>query len=460
MGSIGLKTGSWALVLLLATRAHGQGPADTLVGLKGLVESAAQRYHAIKAGKLEVDAAQQGVEVAKYSRMPMLDVSYQAGIGTANNLTGIFYPGDILPMTGPPSTRNNYSPGTGSAASLLLNWQAATFGARNAQIDASIAEAGARRATWEATLFDYKIRVISVYLDVLLAADIVQVQRSNIERSQALLRESRFLSRTGVRPGVDTALLTSELSKSRVGYLQAQQQLKVTQLTLGQLIGTDGLPIAIDTAFIEQLPPGKSEKDTAMSGVPFIREGESQVQLSEARERALHKSFLPKLNVWGTGFARGSGFQADGTLKTWDGLGLSRYNYGAGVSMVFPILKYGEVRRQSQAQAFLSDAAREQLEERRSELTSRQRIAVATLENSMAVAGETDVSLGSGRYAYNAMRIRYNTGLATYADLIQSQYGLLKAELDRKQAYWQAWKALLLKAAVLGDEKLFLQAIK
>jgi hypothetical protein len=37
---------------------------------------------------------------------------------------------------------------------------------------------------------------------------------------------------------------------------------------------------------------------------------------------------------------------------------------------------------------------------------------------------------------------------------------LLKAELDVKSAYWDAWKALLLQAAVKGDEQIFLNAIK
>lgn len=451
--------------MLLASGVRAQAPGDTLVRLTGLVESAAQRYHAIKAARLDVDAARQDVEVAKYSRMPTLDLSYQAGIGTANNLTGMYYPGEMLSMTGPPSVLNKYSPATGSAASLLLNWQAVTFGARSAQIDASVAEARAKRASWDATLFDYKIKVIGAYLDVLLAADVVVVQLGNVQRGEAVLRESRFLSRTGVRPGVDTALLTSELSKSRVGWLQACQQLKVAQLTLGQLIGAEGLPVPVDTVFMERLPGdiksvAAGGPDTALSSVPWILEGESLVRLSESKQRALRKSFLPRLNIWGTGFARGSGFEPDGSLKTWDGLGLSRYNYGAGVSLVFPILKYGEVRRQAQAQSFLSEAAREQVQERRSELLSRQRIADATLASNVAVAAETDVSLGSGRYAYNAMRIRYNTGLATYADLMQAQYGLLKAELDRKQAYWDAWKALLLEAAVRGDENLFLNAIK
>jgi outer membrane protein TolC len=58
------------------------------------------------------------------------------------------------------------------------------------------------------------------------------------------------------------------------------------------------------------------------------------------------------------------------------------------------------------------------------------------------------------------MQIRYNTGLVNFSDLIQAQYNLLKAELDMKTAYWDAWKALLLQTAVKGDEKIFLNAIR
>jgi hypothetical protein len=44
--------------------------------------------------------------------------------------------------------------------------------------------------------------------------------------------------------------------------------------------------------------------------------------------------------------------------------------------------------------------------------------------------------------------------------VIQAQYNLLKAELDIKKYYWDAWKTLLLQAAVSGNENLFLNAIK
>jgi outer membrane protein TolC len=78
----------------------------------------------------------------------------------------------------------------------------------------------------------------------------------------------------------------------------------------------------------------------------------------------------------------------------------------------------------------------------------------------MTIAVETEQQLKSGQYAFTAMQVRYNTGLVNFADLIQTQYNLLKAELDVKKAFWDAWKALLLQAAVQGDETIFLNETK
>ena len=119
-------------------------------------------------------------------------------------------------------------------------------------------------------------------------------------------------------------------------------------------------------------------------------------------------------------------------------------------------MKYGEVKRQLQQQNLLTKAAEERLMENKSALSTRQHIANTTFQNSLAVAAETTEQHKSSLYAFNAMQVRYNTGLVNFADLVQAQYNLLKAELDVKQAYWDAWKALLLQAAVKGDLSIFL----
>jgi len=454
-----LKPVFWLPVVLFFCF-HAQAQTDTVIHLKDAVQLAQQRYHLLKSHQYETDAAAKAVDVAKYSRLPTIDVSYQAGYGTANNLTGIFYPGYILSMTGPPSLGNNYSGGTGSAASTLLNWQAVTFGQRNAEINASVAAANSKRSELQQFLFEHKINVLSAYLDLLLAYDVVLVHKHNIERVDANLKQSRVLANTGIKAGVDTALFLSELSKARIDWLNAQKQLQVYQLLLQQLIVTDALPVPADTSFLNNLPAPSTTNDTSFSNAPVIQSISSQLLLSQSKEQLIKKSFLPKLNIWATGFARGSAFQPTGEIKTWDGLGLNRFNYGAGVQLAFPIMKYGEVKKQLQQQEFLSKATQEKLEDSRLALNTQQHIAAATYNSSMAVAAETGRQLKSGQYAFSAMQTRYNTGLVNFSDLIQAQYNLLKAELDVKKSYWDVWKALLLQAAIKGDETIFLNEIR
>ena len=141
-------------------------------------------------------------------------------------------------------------------------------------------------------------------------------------------------------------------------------------------------------------------------------------------------------------------------------MAFSRYNYGAGLQLSFPIMKYGEVKRQLRQQDFLSKASEERIEENKQILTTQQRVANTNFNSAIAIAQETQLQLKSAQYAFKAMQIRYNTGLVNFSDLIQTQYNLLKAELDVKKAYWDAWKALLLEAAVNGNENIFLVQIK
>src|SRR6185312_7259161 len=421
---------------------------------------AEQNYHLLKAHKYEVDAANENVNVVKYNRLPTIDASYQAGMATANNLTGMFYPNGILPISGPPSSDNNYTAASASAASILLNWQAVTFGQRDAEINVSVAEAKSKNLNWKVDVFNHKINVISSYLDLLLSTDIIRIEEQNIQRVEVNLKESRTLVISNIKAGVDTALFLSELSKAKVDLLDAQRQLKTQQWLLAQLMVIDALPIPADTNFLNGLPSVILGNDTSFANHPLIQYSQSQFDLSKSNEQLLKKSFLPKLNVWATGFARGSGFEINQSIKTWDGMAFSRYNYGAGLQLSFSIMKYGEVKRQLRQQDFLSKASEERLQENKEILTTQQRVANTTFNSAIAIAQETQLQLKSSQYAFKAMQIRYNTGLVNFSDLIQTQYNLLKAELDVKKAYWDAWKALLFEAGVNGNENIFLNEIK
>ena len=437
-----------------------QTSMDTLLQLNGAVMMAEQRYHLLKSKKYEVDAALKYVEVVKYSRIPTIDASYQVDLATANNITGMYYPGGVVPISGPQSAVNNFNPATGSVAGLLVNWQPITFGQREALINVSIAEANTKKADYQQALIQHKINVISSYLDLLLSYDIVKIHSRNIERVQASLKQSRVLASNGIKPGVDTALFLSELSKAKVNLINAQRQLQVNRIVLAQLIVTDALPVPTDTSFLNKLPFNNDLYEPPLTSNPVIHSAQSQFELSRSKELLLKKSYSPKLNIWGTTFARGSGFQPNGTINAINGLGLDRINYGLGAQLIFPVMKFGEVKKQLVQQTLLTKVAQEKVDDSKSIHNAQQRIAITTFNNNLAIVKETQEQLKSGQYAFNAMQVRYNTGMVNLADLIQAQYNLLQAELDSKKSYWDAWKALLFEASVKGDENIFLTEIK
>src|SRR3982751_2146331 len=62
----------------------------------------------------QTTAAQYNIDLARNTLVPNLTAGYQAGYATYNNITGMSYPGLMMPVTGPPSAGNNYDlvPGT------------------------------------------------------------------------------------------------------------------------------------------------------------------------------------------------------------------------------------------------------------------------------------------------------------------------------------------------------------
>lgn len=448
------------IFLAISNLTQAQSAGDTVIGLKDAVNLAVQQYHALQATKYEAEAAEKNQSIVIYARRPTLDAGYQANLSTANNLIGIFYPTGMLPMTGPPSDGNDYHPATGSAASLLMNWQVLTFGQEKAKLTVAAAQTDSKQLQWKQEIFRHKVNVISSYLDLLLAYDQVTIHLHNIERIQANLEESRVLVITGIKPGVDSALFLSELSKAKVEWLQALEKFTNNQLFFARLIVSDLLPIPRDTNFLHSTPSQSILHNQNSSNHPFMRYFQSLITVNQRNEELLKKSYLPKLNLWATAFSRGSGFYPSQSIKTFDGFGFQKYNYGAGFQLTFSIFKYMEVQRQLEQQEFLTKGSLEILEDQRQELNQQSKVADATFTSSIAIAKETEVQLKEAQYAFNAMQIRYNTGLVNFADLIQTQYNLLKAELDLKTAYWNGWKSLLLQAAVAGDEFIFLNQIK
>jgi outer membrane protein len=160
---------------------------------------------------------------------------------------------------------------------------------------------------------------------------------------------------------------------------------------------------------------------------------------------------LPVVVVWSTIFARGSGISYNNVLDPAAGLAFQRFNYGVGVQISMPLLQVARIHPNLQQQNFLIQSDQEKLNAVILQLNKQQEIADATIKNAYAIARETSIFLESAQFSYITILSRYQSGLTNFADFIQAQYALIKAETDFKLAYMSVWKAILYKAVVDGN---------
>jgi outer membrane protein len=424
--------------------------------LFSLLKTAELNYPLIKAKKLNTQALQYAVKYKQNGLIPSLNASYQADYATANNIAGMIYPQYIIPISGPPSKANDYSGVPGSAAALNLQWEPITFGQRNSEIELARGRAQYGKADEELTLFQQQIYVINAWLNYTLINDLIKVYQSDVDRSAFNLKQAQSLVSSGLRPGTDSSSFSSGYTRAQIQMIAFERQRDSTLIVLKELVGGK-LPagLAVDSSLFKILPV-LILADTSLRDHPEVQLGRANVTANELALKSLKKSIMPRLTFWSTGYGRGSGIGADGTINSSDGWHFERYNYGIGAQVSFPILEVFRQKPLWKQQELVTAASREQLSQTELHLNAQKEIAELTFQKALQSARLAPQQFKSALYSYNAIESRYKSGLINYYDLIQSQQLVFRSEADVRIAYYHAWKSLLNKAAYYGNLNLFL----
>ena len=429
--------------------------------LKALLDLAGRNYPSIAAKQAEAEAAKTTVSLEKNSLLPSLDASYQANYATYNNITGMTYPGQVMPISGPPSD-DNYGAVPGSAASLLFKWSPVTFGQRSAAIAYNEMQYEKQLASVEDEVLKVKFKVAYLYLEMAATEQLINAWQKNIERNAFNLKQVSSLVSAGLRPAVDSLKFKGELSKAKTQLFELQNLLESQKQQMQELLVSENLQdIEISPFFFSALPHSPDDRpdmDSTMN--PLLKMAELDLKANQARLKQINRSWTPKLEFWGTTYARGSGISFNGTVDKAEGWSFSRYNYGLGLQMTFPLLDLPQVRLQGNRQEALIRSAEQYLRQTKISVGRQETTAMNELSTSLHIAAEVPVEYKASESAYRALQARYHSGLVDYTELIRAQYDLLNAEARLKNASVRAWQSLLKLAIVRGDVSIFLNQIE
>ena len=439
--------------------AAAQKRALSIKDILALVESGQPQLQAYRERSTAIGY---DVSLARNTLLPDLTAGYQAGYATDNNITGMSYPGLLMPISGPVATHNSYDMVPGTALTAYLQWTPLTFGQRAAAIEKATAQFKLAGSHYNNALFQQRYAAILVYLDVVYLQRLLASQQANIDRTRIGLQQSLVLTKEGLRPGLDSVQFQSLLAQAVMEQLNTHRLYQAQALELCRLTGLPGAPEDLtfsDTVMAVQLPV---IPDTAggYRQNPAYQYQQAQVALSMASLRQAETAWRPKLEIWANAYSRGSGIETDGTINKADGWDLSRNNYGAGVQLSFPILQFAKVNLQRQQYRSLLRADQAQLSQVTINLQRQVETAESNYRQNMLIAAQAPIQSKASRLSYEGLRLSYQSGLVDFTRLTQGQYQLLNAEVMEANAYLQVWRSLLDISVSKGNLNLFTDQLK
>lgn len=189
---------------------------------------------------------------------------------------------------------------------------------------------------------DIRIAIVQAYMQVLYAAESVQVATNTEAVSKAQRDRADQMWKAGSISKVDFAQLESQHANDRYQVVAAQTSLDNYRLQLKQLLELDiteemhlATPDILESEVLTTLPAKTEIYDTALGTMPEIKRGELSVELAELDVRRAKSGFYPTLALSasvGTGYQSGNSAAGSYGTQMWN-----RFNEYAGVTLSIPL---------------------------------------------------------------------------------------------------------------------------
>src|SRR5215469_14259280 len=435
-----------------------------LYSLSELIDSASHYLPLLVEKKAMVNSYNAIVTDTRHSFLPQLKLNDQVNVGSDNSLAGAYLPLGINPSVSAGVREENiYQPVSGNIAVLYSEYELADFGLKNARINNAKSNAAVQEADLQRVLYEMKIEISRLYFHLLKDEYKLAADSENIKRYENIYSVIKALALSGVRPGSDTSLSKAELSKAKINYNQTMGELNSLKQQLSYWCGIGANQMQTDTSALHSFVAYESVFDIAVDTIhhPLIDFYIKQKQAFLSDEKLINKSYLPKILLSGSTWARGSSIEYNDQFKSLaSGFGYQRYNYMAGIALTYDLFNGIHKRDKLAISRFQTEASdyalkQEQLSLINSSLQANN--ALQTAENNLK---ELPVQLQSAKDVYQQKIAQYQAGLINLIDLTNASFVLYRSQTDYIETLGDWYLASLDKASATGTLDSFIQSIK
>jgi outer membrane protein TolC len=412
-----------------------------------------------------VDAAvgelrREQVAVARGGYLPDLNLTAELVAGTGNVLRGSLFPTRGIPaVSGPPTGRGLTDAALGSLVGVSASWDLIGLAQRMAQVDAALAELDQALAESGARRLAIAYAAADQFLDLVGRTEAVRATQVALARARVFHTTVKALTDQSLRPGVDAARAAAELALAEVQLVRAEQAEAMSRVELARALGMAGQRIEVTPGGLLELPPSTPAGEAPRH--PLLIEADATVKAAQARRRVTALSYLPRLDLVGALWIRGSGL-VSGAVAPSPAAGLvpDTPNWATGLTFTWPLLELIAVRARTaaaSAEVRVADARRQEVEQA---IQAQLDEARALLDAAYREAASTPVTLAAARATSDQANARYRAGLATGVEVAEAERLLAQAEIDDAAARLRVRRAELLLARAAGDLGPFLATVR
>jgi outer membrane protein TolC len=400
----------------------------------------------------------------RHSFLPSLKVNEQVNLGTDNSVAGSYTSFGIVPSASSGVRAENIGDAaTGNIAILYGQYDLIDFGYRHASMNSAQAYVDLQKADLEKEIYNIQLQISRIYFFLLKEQTKLKSDAENVKRYESIFDIINALAKSGIRPGSDSSLAKAELSKTRITYNQTMGDIIQLKTQLSYFTGIALGQMNVDSSALQsiKLRSGAFNTINDSSINPVIDYYQKLKNVSLINEKLISRSFLPKIVLTATSWARGSSIMYDDKYTSLDnGLGFQRFNYLAGLSFQYDLFNGIHKKDKLNLNHFQTAATDYGLQQQRFLLNAASLQADNAIQTTEKNLFELPVQLTAAQDTYNQKMAQYKAGVVNLVDLTNAAFVLYRSMNDYAETLGDWYLAQLDKAASTGKLDTFIQLIK
>lgn len=411
------------------------------ITLQQALELARRNNPELQQAQLTIERSRAALRAEQAALLPTLGL--QAGI--ANQ--GTYILGDeTLEITqqGQTFERDRGSNTVGVNGNLFLDYNLFTSGRRSATIRAAEEQLRNDQLDFERISEDTRLNVFTDYYNLQQADENVRIQRASLSNAQASLRDAQALEQAGVGTRFDvlTAQVQVARAQQRLTDALSQQRIARRQLALRLSLSESVIITAADPVEIAGLWNLTQEQSIvqAFQNRAELEQQLAQRTISQQRRRIALANIRPQIGLAARYNVRDI-FGSSGDNNN-DGSRDFSDDYSLGANLSLNLYDGGEARARARQEDANIAIAESNFASARNTIRFQVEQAYSNLQSNFDNIQTATVALEQAREALRLARLRFQAGVGTQTEVIDSEDRLTQAEGERVNAILSYNRAL------------------